>query len=85
MRRSVFCVCPPGNTQDSARVWRAIILGCIPVTFFRRVLLAPQGTRPAQDTHAACHKPLSYAGDPYWFNSRVIVQMSELFSGAGLC
>jgi hypothetical protein len=35
MRRAVFCVCPPGNTQDSARVWRAIILGCIPVTFFR--------------------------------------------------
>ncbi len=35
MRHSVFCVCPPGNTQDSARVWRAIILGCIPVTFFR--------------------------------------------------
>ena len=35
MRRSVFCVCPPGNTQDSARVWRAIIFGCIPVTFFR--------------------------------------------------
>ena len=35
MRRSVFCVCPPGNTQDSARVWRAITFGCIPVTFFR--------------------------------------------------
>ena len=35
MRRSIFCVCPPGNTQDSARVWRAIIFGCIPVTFFR--------------------------------------------------
>ena len=35
MRRSLFCVCPPGNTQDSARVWRAIIFGCIPVTFFR--------------------------------------------------
>ncbi len=35
MRHSLFCVCPPGNTQDSARVWRAIILGCIPVTFFR--------------------------------------------------
>jgi len=28
-------VCPPGNTQDSARVWRAITFGCIPVTFFR--------------------------------------------------
>ena len=37
MARSVFCVCPPGNTQDSARVWRSIILGCIPVTFFRWV------------------------------------------------
>lgn len=35
MRRSIFCVCPPGNTQDSARVWRSIIFGCIPVTFFR--------------------------------------------------
>jgi hypothetical protein len=37
MRRSIFCVCPPGNTQDSARVWRSIIFGCIPVTFFRWV------------------------------------------------
>ena len=24
-----------GSTQDSARVWRALALGCIPVTFFR--------------------------------------------------
>ena len=39
MRRSIFCVCPPGNTQDSARVWRAIIFGCIPVTFFRQAPL----------------------------------------------
>jgi hypothetical protein len=35
MRKSVFCLCPPGNTQDSTRVWRALALGCIPVTFFR--------------------------------------------------
>ena len=42
MRRSLFCVCPPGNTQDSARVWRAIIFGCIPVTFFRYELTCCQ-------------------------------------------
>jgi hypothetical protein len=35
MRQSVFCLCPPGNTPDTTRLWRALILGCIPVTFFR--------------------------------------------------
>ncbi|KAK9819148.1 hypothetical protein WJX81_000453 [Elliptochloris bilobata] len=35
MRSAIFCVCPPGSTQDSTRVWRALTLGCIPVTFFR--------------------------------------------------
>eukprot|EP00884_Botryococcus_braunii_P017223 jgi/Botrbrau1/4184/Bobra.0192s0044.1 len=37
MRHAVFCICPPGHTQDTSRVWRAIIMGCIPVTFFRAV------------------------------------------------
>ena len=35
MARSVFCATPPGQTQDSVRVFRAIIKGCIPVTFYR--------------------------------------------------
>ena len=35
MARSVFCATPPGQTQDSIRVFRAIIKGCIPVTFYR--------------------------------------------------
>lgn len=35
MARSVFCAAPPGQTQDSVRVFRAIIKGCIPVTFYR--------------------------------------------------
>ena len=28
-----------GGTQDSTRVWRAIIYGCVPVTYFRAVEL----------------------------------------------
>jgi hypothetical protein len=35
MARSVFCATPPGQTQDSVRVFRAIIKGCIPVTMYR--------------------------------------------------
>jgi hypothetical protein len=35
MARSVFCAAPPGQTQDSVRVFRAIIKGCIPVTMYR--------------------------------------------------
>ena len=35
MAKSVFCVCPPGATQDTTRMFRAILKGCIPVTFFR--------------------------------------------------
>ncbi|CAL8466705.1 g6241 [Coccomyxa elongata] len=35
MARSIFCVCPPGATQDTTRMFRAILKGCIPVTFFR--------------------------------------------------
>ena len=35
MASSVFCATPPGQTQDSIRVFRAIIKGCIPVTFYR--------------------------------------------------
>jgi len=35
MAYSVFCAAPPGQTQDSVRVFRAIIKGCIPVTFYR--------------------------------------------------
>jgi hypothetical protein len=34
MRHSIFCVCPPGIAQHTMRVWRSIIFGCIPVTFF---------------------------------------------------
>jgi len=35
MGNSLFCVCPPGQTQDSVRIYRAILKGCIPVTMFR--------------------------------------------------
>ncbi len=35
MARSVFCACPPGATQDTTRLFKAILKGCIPVTFFR--------------------------------------------------
>lgn len=35
MRQSVFCVCPNGISQHTLRVFRAILAGCIPVTFFR--------------------------------------------------
>lgn len=35
MRRSVFCVCPPGIAQQTLRMWRSIMSGCIPVTFFK--------------------------------------------------
>jgi hypothetical protein len=35
MAAATFCLCPPGATQDSTRMWRALLRGCIPVTFFR--------------------------------------------------
>ena len=35
MARALFCVCAPGATQDTTRFFRAILKGCIPVTFFR--------------------------------------------------
>ncbi len=35
MQQSVFCVCPNGISQHTLRVFRAILAGCIPVTFFR--------------------------------------------------
>ncbi|CAL8466706.1 g6242 [Coccomyxa elongata] len=35
MANAVFCVCAPGQTQDTVRVYRAILKGCIPVTMFR--------------------------------------------------
>lgn len=35
MRRALFCVCPPGIAQHTLRVFRSIISGCIPVTFFK--------------------------------------------------
>ena len=35
MRQSVFCVCPPGIAQQTLRMWRSIMSGCIPVTFFK--------------------------------------------------
>ncbi len=35
MERSLFCMCAPGQTQDTVRMWRAIVKGCIPVTMFR--------------------------------------------------
>lgn len=35
MAGSLFCVCAPGATQDTTRLFKAILKGCIPVTFFR--------------------------------------------------
>ena len=35
MKHSIFCVCPPGIAQQTLRVWRSIMSGCIPVTFFQ--------------------------------------------------
>ncbi|KAK9840531.1 hypothetical protein WJX84_001377 [Apatococcus fuscideae] len=35
MKQSVFCVCPNGISQHTLRVFRSILAGCIPVTFFR--------------------------------------------------
>ncbi|CAI5964621.1 unnamed protein product [Closterium sp. NIES-64] len=34
-RRAVFCICPPGHSQWTSRPFKALISGCIPVTFFR--------------------------------------------------
>ena len=34
MKHSVFCVCPPGQAQWTTRFFRAILMGCIPVTYF---------------------------------------------------
>ncbi|CAI5532040.1 unnamed protein product [Closterium sp. Naga37s-1] len=34
-KKSVFCICPPGHSQWTSRPFKAIISGCIPVTFFR--------------------------------------------------
>lgn len=34
MTHSIFCVCPPGIAQHTLRVWRSIMFGCIPITFF---------------------------------------------------
>ncbi|CAI5496716.1 unnamed protein product [Closterium sp. Naga37s-1] len=32
---SVFCICPSGHSQWTSRPFKALISGCIPVTFFR--------------------------------------------------
>jgi hypothetical protein len=37
MARSLFCVAAPGATQDTTRLFKAILKGCIPITFFRCV------------------------------------------------
>ena len=37
MRKSIFCVCPPGKSSWTARLYNAIASGCIPVTFYRAV------------------------------------------------
>eukprot|EP00850_Spirogloea_muscicola_P002286 SM000008S22375 [mRNA] locus=s8:1378949:1381162:+ [translate_table: standard] len=35
MRNSKFCACPPGYSQWTSRITKAILAGCIPVTSFR--------------------------------------------------
>ena len=34
MRHAILCVCPPGRAQHTGRFYRAILHGCIPVTFY---------------------------------------------------
>ncbi|GJP33811.1 hypothetical protein CLOM_g18320 [Closterium sp. NIES-68] len=34
-QRAVFCICPPGHSQWTSRPFKALMSGCIPVTFFR--------------------------------------------------
>eukprot|EP00271_Cylindrocystis_brebissonii_P020415 TRINITY_DN6746_c0_g1_i2.p1 TRINITY_DN6746_c0_g1~~TRINITY_DN6746_c0_g1_i2.p1 ORF type:complete len:518 (+),score=77.61 TRINITY_DN6746_c0_g1_i2:169-1722(+) len=34
-RQAVFCVCPPGHSQWTTRPIKALLAGCIPVTFYR--------------------------------------------------
>ncbi|CAI5521920.1 unnamed protein product [Closterium sp. Naga37s-1] len=34
-QHSVFCICLPGHSQWTSRPFKAVISGCIPVTFFR--------------------------------------------------
>ncbi|CAI5517808.1 unnamed protein product [Closterium sp. Naga37s-1] len=34
-QKAVFCICPPGHSQWTSRPFKALISGCIPVTFFR--------------------------------------------------
>ncbi|CAI5466788.1 unnamed protein product [Closterium sp. Yama58-4] len=43
-QHSVFCICPPGHSQWTSRPFKALISGCIPVTFFR------EHDNPWQDT-----------------------------------
>ncbi|CAI7800950.1 unnamed protein product [Closterium sp. NIES-53] len=35
-QHSVFCICPPGHSQWTSRPFKALISGCISVTFFRK-------------------------------------------------
>ncbi|CAI5509728.1 unnamed protein product, partial [Closterium sp. Naga37s-1] len=35
MRRATFCLCPPGHSQWTMCLGKAVLAGCIPVTFFR--------------------------------------------------
>ena len=39
MQRAQAARARAGGTQDSTRVWRALIYGCIPVTYFRAMEL----------------------------------------------
>ncbi|CAI7860725.1 unnamed protein product, partial [Closterium sp. NIES-53] len=34
-QKAVFCICPSGHSQWTSRPFKALISGCIPVTFFR--------------------------------------------------
>eukprot|EP00850_Spirogloea_muscicola_P004938 SM000022S07152 [mRNA] locus=s22:212984:214534:+ [translate_table: standard] len=34
-QQAVFCISPPGHSQWTSRPFKAILAGCIPVTFFR--------------------------------------------------
>ena len=65
MRRSVFCVCPPGDMEYTTRFLEAIANGCLPV-----VVQYPQSssTAPADTWHlpgsAAFYNALPFAAPP---------------------
>ncbi|CAI5532042.1 unnamed protein product, partial [Closterium sp. Naga37s-1] len=66
-RRAVFCICPPGHSQWTSRPFKALISGCIPVTFFRG------HHNPCQDELNQHTTILSPASPPLPCSQRVLI------------